>query len=72
MHLVMLQVSEDDMTEANEKRSAGVMAMSEGEVVFLCYVYCSIDQLPNLVAAPSYCTKTRLIMQKQKIPYIFI
>lgn len=42
MHLVMLQVSEDDMTEASEKRSAGVMAMSEGEVVFLCYVYCSM------------------------------
>lgn len=32
MHLVILQVSEDDMTEANEKRSAGVMAMSEGGV----------------------------------------
>lgn len=42
MHLVMLQVSEDDLTEASEKRSAGVMAMSEGEVVFLCYVYCSM------------------------------
>lgn len=42
MHLVILQVSEDDKTEANEKRSAGVMAMNEGEVVFLYYVYCNI------------------------------
>lgn len=39
MHLVILQASEDDMTEASEKRSAGVMAMNEGEVVFLYYVY---------------------------------
>lgn len=27
-----LQVSEDDMTEASEKRSAGVMAMNDGTV----------------------------------------